>query len=68
MNIMMNILRGALAGVGVWGLGGFALRTLGDHESAFAAPQAARLLIGLACVAASLILWRVRRRKLQSES
>ncbi len=61
MSIIAKILSGVLAGVGVWGLGGFAVRTFGNAESAFAAPQVIRLLVGLTCVAVSLVLWLARR-------
>ena len=67
MNILLNILRGMLAGGGVWGLAGFAVRTFGDHEPPFAEPQLARLLVGLACVTGSLILRRAGRQRLQHE-
>ena len=62
MNIIAKILTGVLAGVGVWGLGGFAVRTFGNGESAFEVPQVIRLLVGLAWVAVSLALWLASRR------
>ena len=62
------LLRGFIAGLGVYCLGSFGVRTFIDHEPVLALSPIVRLLVGASCLVASVMFWFRDKRLREAES